>query len=226
MMIEAEKIFKKPISQMQHNMIMYDHFTNILHIPSTDVSDLLRYQLIYAVSAFDKLVHDLIIVGVQEIVVGKRKPTCKFLSHPFKASTFLSYISDRDKHSTFSPDETAEFLIRNEMMQKLSTLSFQAPDKLKDGLSYIWDESHKMQLIADDMIQSNSSKGEKEIILKQRLQLIIDRRNQIVHEGDINPMTNEKREITKEMTVETVEFIEKLGVSISKFVIDNSCYVS
>jgi len=42
--------------------------------------DLLRSQVVYAVSAFDKLIHDLVRIGMVQIFSGARPATAKYLS--------------------------------------------------------------------------------------------------------------------------------------------------
>ena len=51
-------------------------------------------------------------------------------------------------------------------------------------------------------------------VLKKTLKLIVQRRNQIVHEADINLQTNRRNEIEATDVQESVEFISTLDESI------------
>lgn len=226
-MHNSKTLFDDSMEQARNNLSIYDYCVNNIHLSHENVSDILRYQFIYAVSSFDRLMHDLILKGVLEMVTGTRIKTSKFLSHLFKAETLLKIIEyNQSSFIPTSPEDNIEFLIKNEMYQKLSTLSFQAPDKVKDGLSYIWSEPHKMQILANDMGISGHSAKEKEEYLKQKLQLISERRNQIVHEGDIYFSSDTKRDLTRLETIDAINFIAQLGNSIFKHIVMPSCYVT
>lgn len=58
--------------------------------------------------------------------------------------------------------------------------------------------------------------------LKKRLKSIVSRKNQIVHETDIDLQTNSRNPINKTDVKEVVEFIFKLGENFFKVVISIS----
>lgn len=226
-MTNALAVFHQGIEGTKASMALYDHLTNVLHIPHDDVSDILRQQIVSSVSAFDRLLHELIRMGIVEMFNGTRTRTPKFMATPFTSETVLKAVEYSSPGFTpSSSQETAEYVISKEVSKKLSYLSFQSPEKVKDGLSYIWDDNYKMQVLAIDISMSGTTNNEKQKALEQQLTLIVDRRNQIAHEGDIDPITSSKRNITRVDVVNTVDFIEKLGDSIHKFVTGASCYVS
>ena len=94
----------------------------------------------------------------------------------------------------------------------MRVLSFQSPDKIADGLSFIWDENQKWQKLADKL-------GSNDVTVKQRLNLVVTRRNAIVHEADLNPVSLNKQDIKSEDIIEIVNFLEKLGNVICDYVI-------
>ena len=53
---------------------LYDYLDNIVK-PPYDYSDLLRWQWAQSVSALDKLIHDLIRIGMVQTYQGLRTPT-------------------------------------------------------------------------------------------------------------------------------------------------------
>ena len=226
-MISALNIFKLGISETRKMTIVYDHFVNGLKIPHEEVSDILRAQIVNSVSAFDRLIHELVNIGVTEMFLGHRVKTKKFLNQPFKAETLIKSIEfSKPGYIPSSVNDNPQFLIEKEMREKMSYLAFEAPDKVKDALSYIWDNDYKMQVIAIDMALPGTDSNAKQKKLEQELQLIVDRRNQIAHEGDVDPTTNTKRSISKEMAKECIDFMEKLGLSIYKLVTNPSCFIS
>lgn len=96
--------------------------------------------------------------------------------------------------------------------EKLSKLSFQDPTKIADGLSYIWNESHKWQQIALGL-------GMPEEDAKRQQKLIATRRNAIVHEADLDPVTNQKQAMTRAEATEIANFLLALGDRICDLVI-------
>jgi hypothetical protein len=75
------------------------------------------------------------------------------------------------------------------------------------GLSYIWNEPQKWQKIASNMAMDTET-------VKTELKLIVDQRNRIVHEADINPLTNQKYSITKSDCQSATNFLKKAGEAI------------
>nr|WP_254640084.1 HEPN domain-containing protein [Chitinophaga sp. GbtcB8] len=79
-------------------------------------------------------------------------------------------------------------------------------------LSLIWDESHKWQNIAAPL-------GISERDVRTKLKNIVSRRNQIVHESDIDPVTGLKADLSANIVDDVVDFIEKLCHSVASLVI-------
>ena len=75
------------------------------------------------------------------------------------------------------------------MTNRIKRVSYQHPNNIADGLSYIWTEKHKWQAISKAM-GSNSDDVKRELIL------IVDRRNLIVHGADVDIQTRQKLIIT------------------------------
>lgn len=95
-----------------------------------------------------------------------------------------------------------------EIRENLSYKSFQDPDKIAEAIRYI---SHKKlwQEVADNL-------GRTDKDIKQQLKLIVDRRNKIAHEADIDPTLNlgNRWEIDESMVNDTVDFIEQVVEAI------------
>jgi hypothetical protein len=165
--------------------------------------DLLRAKVVYSVSAFDKLIHDLVRIGMVEIFVGQRLATLKYQNEPISLSVF------QQLKTTITPP--AEVVFEEIVRTKLKTLTFQDPDKIADGLSYIWPESQKWHKIATAI-------GMDDKTARTTLKLIVARRNSIVHEADMDPVTHERLPITKDVADNVADFLLRVGEAIGALV--------
>lgn len=163
-----------------------------------------RTQLVWAVSAFDKLLHELINIGTMNIFFGKRVVTDKYSNESIPISVMTS-IYNKDLIS-------ASMIFKDAIYGKLKVLSFQNPNKIADGLSFIWNEKQKWQKLADKLDSNDED-------IKRKLILIVARRNAIVHEADLNPVSLNKQDLKSEDIIEIVNFLEKLGNAICDHVI-------
>ncbi len=100
--------------------------------------------------------------------------------------------------------------LEDEIRERLSYQSFQQPDKIADAIRQISDKK------LWDEVASKMSKPPKDI--KQQLTLIVDRRNKIAHEADIDPTLNigNRWYIDESMVGDTVDFLEEFVESIHK----------
>lgn len=202
-MHNALALFNKNITNARHSGGLYDYLTASVTVPAS-FEDLLRSQVVYAVSAFDKLIHDLVRIGMIEIFTGIRPPTPKYLAEPISIQIHSDLIS-----ASVPPKE---HIFEQAIFRKLKIVSYQDPIKVADGLSYIWDEGQKWQKIAEKMSQPDN-------VIRTTLKLIADRRNTIVHEADIDPLTNEKLSINKVECEDLTNFLHRCGNEIAKLVI-------
>jgi RiboL-PSP-HEPN len=166
--------------------------------------DLLRSQVVNAVSAFDKLMHDLIRIGMVNIFENQRPSTSKYLSETIAIQHLPSLLAS----AVPPPPVRFEEIVR----EKLSKLSFQDPTKVADGLSYIWNEPQRWQQIALGLGMSDDE-------AKRKLRLIITRRNAIVHEADLDPVTSQKQSITRAEATDIADFLRALGDRICDLVV-------
>lgn len=202
-MLNAKQVFEKNIRQANELGDLHDYLSTVVAIPA-QFDDLLRSQIVYAVSAFDKLMHDLIRIGMVQIFMGTRPPTGKYQSEGIS----IQFLPQLIPGSTPPPEVRFEEIVR----EKLSILSFQDPIKITDGLSFFWNESQKWQQIATDLGMSDKD-------AKLRQKLIATRRNAIVHEADLDPVTNTKQTVTKAEAKQASDFLLALGTRICDLVI-------
>ena len=202
-MLNAKGVFHKNIRQANELGVLYAHLSNTVAIPE-QFDDLLRSQIVNAVSAFDKLMHDIIRIGMVRIFENQRPSTGKYLTEVIA----IQHLPGLAAGAVPPPPVRFEEIIR----EKLSHLSFQEPKKIVDGLSYIWNENHKWQQIALGF-------GMTDDHVKRKQTLIATRRNAIVHEADLDPVTNQKQAITRAEATDISDFLLALGNRICDLVV-------
>lgn len=200
-MLNSVSIFEASIAEARNLNALYNHLQT-LGIPFP-AEDLLRAQIAYSVGAFDKLMHDLIRIGMTEIFVGTRPATPKY-----QAETFDMQTHDQIKSATVPPPV---FVFGQAVAKKHSRLSFQDPEKVSEGLSLIWDEKHKWDKIGTALGKSGKD-------TQTELRLIVQRRNSIVHESDMHPLTNAKSPIAPNEASNVCGFLENCGRAITNLV--------
>jgi hypothetical protein len=67
---------------------LFIHLKDTLHLPN-DLTDILRAEWVYSVSAMDKLIHELVRIGMIEAFQGRRPQTAKFSSFGITTNTLL-----------------------------------------------------------------------------------------------------------------------------------------
>jgi len=191
-MISPISQFKQNIERVRNIHSIY----NILNIKTTgviDVSDVLRAELVLVVSAFDYYVHEVVRQGMLEVFQGKRVETPSFRNFTVSLECVREAISN---HSTFD-------WLENEIISRNSWKSFQQAEKVSEAIRLISD--------IDLWVEIASKLGKNYKDLKTRLNLIVDRRNKIAHEADMDPSYPGIRwPIDEIMTEEAINFIEEI----------------
>lgn len=173
-----------------------------INVPTSsivDTSPILRSCIVLSVSAIDHLIHELVIIGMCEIFNGTRVVTQKY--NEFNVTLgFMSSIT------AVSPLVTFE----SEIRRKLGWQTFQRPAKIKDAVA-LFNPIQLWQQVSITMADTEQN-------IKNHLDLIVDRRNMIAHEADIEPVYKTKRAINDTDVKGAVDFIEKLGTAIYNIV--------
>lgn len=202
-MLNAKRVFQDNIRQANELGALYDILSHSVAIPE-QFDDLLRSKVVNSVSAFDKLMHDLIRIGMVRIFEGQRPSTGKYLSE----AVAIQHLPGLATGAVPPPPVRFEEIVR----EKLSKLSFQEPTKVADGLSYIWNENQKWQQIALGLGMADDD-------AKRKQKLIVTRRNAIVHEADLDPVTNQKQAISPGEATDISDFLLALGNRICDLVV-------
>ena len=183
--------FRISISRVR-DLIAVHNSVQVISTPALDLSDILRAALVLSVSALDYYVHEVVRLGMLEIYSGSRPEPPAF-------SRFQVSLG-----STRSLDN----LLEDEIRQRHSYKSFQQPDNIAEAI----------RLIADkklwEEVGNLMDRPAKDI--KQELSIIVDRRNKIAHEADIDPTFDlgNKWSINEELVNDAVDFIEQVVESI------------
>lgn len=192
-MIRAIEAFRTSMDRTRHLGGLHDALSSLM-TSAVDSSDLLRAQLVLGVSALDYYVHEITVRGMIEIFDGTRSPTPAFLKYRVAMDLVLSGTIGC---TCFEAD----------IRERHSYMSFQQPDKIADAIRLfssirLW-EQVALQL----------SMPEQEV--KARLKLIVDRRNKIAHEADVDPsFPNMRWPITKLDVEKSLTYISQVCESI------------
>ncbi|GGA04688.1 HEPN domain-containing protein [Okeania sp. KiyG1] len=167
--------------------------------PALDLSDILRAALVLAVSALDYYIHEVVTLGMLEIHQGLRPEPPAFSR--FQISLGIA------REGLKNPPDFASYL-EDEIRQRHSYKSFQQPDSIADAIRLISDKK-LWQEVGNIM-------GRPDKDIKQELKIIIDRRNKIAHEADIDPTLSlgNRWGIDEIMVGDAVDFIEEVVDSI------------
>lgn len=159
-----------------------------------DLSDLLRAEIVLAVSAFDFFVHEVTRLGMLECHDNDREKTDAF--RRFRVPLEVAAGLNRQ-------------VLDNEIREKHGYLSFQHPDKVADAVR-LFSRVELWSTVGQEIGMTAKD-------LKSALTLIIDRRNKIAHEADLDPSYPGQRWPIDRIQVEyTREIIEKIARAIFK----------
>lgn len=178
---------------------LYDLILDKYPLLQTQAEEILRTQIVMIVSAFDAFIHDITRIGLIEVYDGIRPQSTSCTKYPI-GLTILSHINS-------TTDSTIKIgILDSHIRDNNSKDSYQAPKSVEYALSLInianlWTKlSPAMALPASD--------------IKNKLSLIVDRRNKIAHESDYNPTTGAKYPIDKALVVNVIKYFDLLVPSI------------
>ena len=144
-----------------------------------DATELLRAEWAMRVSALDLYVHEVVAQNLMKIFQGTR-PTCPGYSKLQITADTLMRIR------TAGPGSVSDAAFELEIRERLSRVTYQAPDDIADGIRLIspielWNEVAKHYGATGGTVKTAAG------ALKIELSAIASRRNKIVHEGDLQP---------------------------------------
>ena len=198
----ALKVFRANIGRSR-DLIAIFRAMGVQTTQALDLSDVLRAALVQAVSSFDLYLHELVRLGMLEAYRSERPKTEAFLRFQVSLSGVIEAASNTGSTSWFD----------REIRERHGHLSFQTPNNISEAIRLIsgvtlWNEL-------------SITLGDDRRELRDRLSLIVDRRNKIVHEADISPdfagQTSDlefRSPIDDSMIESAIGFLEQLGEAI------------
>ena len=160
---------------------------------SLECYDLLRSAIVLAVSAVDKYMHDLLVDNLVQVFLGKRESSRGISSLRVPVNMTLEIHPGSNVYER-------EVVYRCKVSEVLSRITCQRADDIGDGL----------KLICDDPFWSTFyGKGTGAENMKRELNLIVTRRNKIVHESDVaDPNLGDKWPIDADLVKSALNHME------------------
>ena len=163
-----------------------------------DLTDILRAELVLAVSALDHYIHEIVRLGMIESYRGTRPRTSQFRSFQISLGSALDGL-------TLSGD-TNETWIGDEIRSRNGFRSFQTPDNIASAVRLVSDVS-----LWNDVAQLMRATARE---VRDQLLLIVDRRNKIAHEADMRPLYQDRSPIDPQWVDQSVAFLERVAEAI------------
>ncbi len=206
-MNQALSQFNSNIASVQGLALLYD---TVLHLTPTlqdKMDDMLRAEIVLAVSAFDCYIHDLIRFGMLE----------KFGNATSLPNAYQNFnISLNAVHDILNTYDYSEKMMRldSEIRRINGYKSFQESKNVTQGLSVLG-ITDLWLLVAKNQYPTETAKewNTKKEAIKTRLDNIVKRRNQIAHEADLNTL-GDKNPVDRIDTTDDINFIISLCESI------------
>jgi hypothetical protein len=165
-----------------------------------DISDILRAAHVMIVSALDSYVHDVVRTALMRIYDGRRPSVAGYQKFRISIASFQG-------HNEIA---TARDNVEAEIRSQHSYATFQHPDKIADAIRLVCDLKIWEEAAIGLGLSSKS--------IKERLSLIVDRRNKIAHEADIDPTYGTLWPIYSQDVIGTVDFIDEIVTEIDRIV--------
>jgi hypothetical protein len=193
-----------PIEQFQRNigytkdLLALGRAVDATTTEALETGDIQRAAIVMAVSALDHYVHEKARVGMQEILAGTRQTTDAFQRFPMTMKLALE--------ARGNPTESwLDDAIRAQHGHRpfLKTDDIAGAMRLISGIP-LWNE------VAAELNRDAAT-------VKAELQAVVDRRNKIAHEADLDPTTPGKRwPISDVLAAGTVDYIEQIVGAIER----------
>ena len=167
-MLNPIEQFRENIERVQALGGLHQAFGNVT-TAAVDLTDLLRAQIVMLVSALDHYIHEITRVGMLEVYDGARPQTDAFLRFQVTMDATMTGIS--------KPSEN-DWLDR-EIRERHGHQAFQHPDNIANAVR-LFSSCELWRSVASELNLTDQD-------VKNRLRAIVNRRNQIVHEADLDP---------------------------------------
>ena len=168
-----------------------------------DTTDILRASLMMVVSSLDYFIHAMVKTGMLEAYRSERTRTPSFLRFQVTLESILQASLSLD----------SEEWLEEQIGERHGYQSFQRPENIAEAVRLVSNAS-----LWPEVAQQLGMKAQD---VKDRLELIVQRRNKIAHEADIMPdhagqvaYSDLRSPINPEMVSDTIDFIEQVAETI------------
>ncbi len=144
------------------------------------LDELLRAEWVARVSALDLFVHEMVAQKMMDIFHGSRPTTPNFLKYKVSNDTLLKI---RQASNPLLASSTFELDVRT----TLARVTYQDPETIADGIRMVTTIELWNELAVTSRGATVTTKNAVATSFKRDLSLIVERRNKIAHEGDLQP---------------------------------------
>jgi len=173
-----------------------------------EANDILRYQIIYAMSALDFFMHEIYCFGLLKIFRNEKPRTYKYNEYKIPLKLLEQALYDA---------ENIDYHLKETFIDLNRNFTFMSPGRIRELLNIISSE--------DEFAMAEKILKDKNIIsdhdrLDHILDKIYDRRNKIAHQTDINHGNRDgnKNTISKGDVEESMNIISHLVETLYKII--------
>lgn len=167
-------------------------------LAGVDMTEAFRASIVLAVSALDSYVHNLCVEAILDAFGGNRS-----------RNKYFGEVRVRLIAAEYGFRLVSTNWLEGEVREIFSRLTLQRPDDISKALRFVDDKSGKWKRVAARLSVSSEQ-------ARNRLNSIVDRRNMIVHEADMDPVWNAPRSLNVADTELAIEFLSRLAEAIDK----------
>jgi hypothetical protein len=195
-MLNSIEQFREDIGRVRAIGGLYGALGQI-SVPVLDETDLLRAQFVMAVSALDRYIHEITRVGMLESYDERRPRTNAFLRFQVGMEGVMTRLDDLSGNTWFEA----------EIRERHGYQAFQHPEKIADAVR-LFSSCELWPSVASQLGLSVQE-------VKSELSLIVERRNKIAHESDVDPgFPGARWPISPLDSANAVSFIEDISEAI------------
>lgn len=212
-MQQAIDTFKQNIESVKQLDIIYQYLQNQqIHNNNIDLSELLRAEIVLAVSALDNFISDVLRIGIVDTFDGTRT-----IPHELK-ETFNKFQVDMEVllQIISAQSQQEKLAILGNYITKINEKRpYQTTKQIEEalallGIKQLWTKVSNELSMNGTIISPDH--------VKRYYATIIFDRNKIAHEADIDPLTRNKRNRDRETTFQAIIFLEKFCNAVFKIV--------
>lgn len=202
-MLKAIQLFRSNRSRILDLGAVYDLWIGQAPLLQKQLDEILRAQLVLAVSAFDTFIHDCVRIGIirQSMTSSTLSNSLKKFPIPFEDLQIINGLATMADKAIY---------LDGVIKRVNSKDSYQSPTSIEYalgllGVNGIWSKvALSMKMPANDV--------------KAELANIVNRRNKIAHESDLDVFGISLNPITKAEVMHVLHFIYGLSIGIYRLI--------